>query len=129
MIYRKSFFKILGKSALLALFIFWLIVLSKDIEEVSLVIFLMVISFIPIFIISSIVIIATVVPFFILNPNLSTEETIKLYFPYYAIAAFIAIVYFTFLGYSDIYTVAFNASAFVTLMQAWVWIYNLEKDD
>lgn len=116
----KNILKVFGKSGLLSFGIFWIIFLSKEARIFYL--GFIIISIIPIIIVSTFTISISILPFFALSPNLSNKEIFKRYFPYYSIITFIILAYYIFMETYNNFTTAFYTSAFITLMQAWIWL-------
>lgn len=109
------------KSSLLALVIFWSVIISKE-GDADLIPFIM-LSFIPIFLCVAIVIVGTICTIFLLatNEDCPPKYVFKTYFPYYAICIF-SICALAIIGSEfDVYVIAFFASAFISTCQSWVW--------
>ena len=108
------------KAICLATGLFWILIISEDFNQISL---LILISIIPITIVCSITIIVTITPFFWLaKENVSNHEIFKKYFPYYSIITFGIFTHFVILSNFESYVCAFFITAFITLMQSWIWI-------
>ncbi|ULC59014.1 hypothetical protein MBM09_13995 [Flaviramulus sp. BrNp1-15] len=105
------------KSTLLATIIFWLIIFTENFESDMIPFILL--SIIPISICCAITITTTIVPFFWLqNEGTSNSKIFKTYFPFYAIVSFGLCFYG---ALESLFTISFFASAFFTTMQSWVW--------
>lgn len=111
----------LAKSSLLATFIFWTIGLTDDAEYFQIAIIF--ISYIPIFLSCSLVILLTICPFFWLaeTKNCNKRQVFKLYFPYYAIVCFAICTYGIFNNIHEEFLIGFFVSVFFTTMQSWIW--------
>ena len=111
----------IGKSSLLALTIFWLVIWSKEFEA-DMMPFVM-LSFIPILICVSIVVVLSICPFFwSANKTIYTKvQVFKMCFPYYTIIAFVLCGYGVMASGFDLYFSAFWISAYITTNQSWVW--------
>jgi hypothetical protein len=108
------------KAICLATGLFWILIISEDFNQISL---LILISIIPITIVCSITIIVTITPFFWLaKENVSNHEIFKKYFPYYSIINFGISLYFIIDTNFENFICAFFITAFITLMQSWIWI-------
>ena len=108
------------KAICLATGLFWILIISEDFNQISL---LILISIIPITIVCSITIIVTITPFFWLaKENVSNHEIFKKYFPYYSIITLGISTHFVILSNFESYVCAFFITAFITLMQSWIWI-------
>ena len=108
------------KAICLATVLFWILIISEDFYQISL---LILISIIPIAIVCSLTIIVTITPFFWLaKENVTDHEIFKRYFPYYSIITFGISTHFVILSNFESYVCAFFITAFITLMQSWIWI-------
>jgi hypothetical protein len=108
------------KAICLATGLFWMLIISEGFSQISL---LILISIIPIAIVCSLTIIVTITPFFWLaKENVSNHEIFKRYFPYYSIITFGISTHFVILSNFESYVCAFYITAFITLMQSWIWI-------
>lgn len=112
----------LSKSSLLALVIFWTIIGTEEGLDNDLIL-LILLSFIPIFLAVTIVIISTICPIYWLTKkeNCNNIQIFKTYFPYYAILAFFICVFGIIISDFEIYLIAFYVAAFITSSQSWVW--------
>ncbi|WP_127844946.1 hypothetical protein [Psychroflexus aestuariivivens] len=110
-----SLFLILLKSSFLSTLIFWMMI-TEDFGIFFPIAIL--ISMIPITIISSFTILISILPIVRLNK----QDSFKKYFPYYSIVVFCGFTYLIVESNFDEFISAFLVSAFFTLMQAWVWI-------
>ena len=111
----------LAKSCILASAIFWIIIGSHDWDNhMALVVFL---SFIPIFLVVTVVIIGSICPIFWISEreNFNKQQIFRTYFPYYAISMFGICAFGIIVSNFDIYLMAFFTSAFITTCQSWVW--------
>nr|WP_321236241.1 hypothetical protein [uncultured Psychroserpens sp.] len=112
----------LSRSCLLAFAIFWIVILSNEgiDEDIILILFL---SFIPIFMVASLVILSTVCPifWFTAKQGFSKQEVFKTYHPYYVVIAFGLSVFGILSTNFNINMIAFFVSAFITTNQSWVW--------
>ena len=119
----------LAKSSLLALVIFWTIICAKEGLDHDLFL-VMLLSFIPIFLVVTIVIIGTICPIYWIakKEHINNIQLFKTYVPYYAILAFLICAFGIIVSDFDIYLTAFFVSAFITSSQSWVWFAN-EKSD
>ncbi|OUR99336.1 hypothetical protein A9Q86_12235 [Flavobacteriales bacterium 33_180_T64] len=111
----------LAKSCLLATVIFWVIISSKSIDPD--IILFMFLSIIPIFIVSTIVILSTICSVFWLaeNADFNKKQVFKTYYPYYVIIVFGICVFAIISSGFDLYIIAFFSSVFITTNQSWVW--------
>jgi hypothetical protein len=111
----------IAKSSVLATFIFW-IVGSYDGFTPGLFLFV-ILSYIPVFISCSLVILMTIYPFFWLAEakNFDKQHIFKRYFPYYSIVCFGLCMYGIFSNSDESFLVGFFVAAFITTMQSWVW--------
>lgn len=118
----------LAKSSMLALAIFWIVISSKEGLDNDLVV-LILLSFIPIFLVVAIVIIGTICPIYWLTKKESFNnlQIFKTYFPYYTIVAFLICVFGIIISDFEIYLIAFYVSAFITSSQSWVWFAEEDK--
>ncbi|WCO00854.1 hypothetical protein [Psychroserpens ponticola] len=118
----------LAKSSMLALIIFWTIICSKEGFDTDLVL-LILLSFIPIFLVVAIVILGSICPIYWITKkeDYNNLQIFKTYYPYYAIIAFICCLIGIIINDLDIYFVAFFVSAFITSNQSWVWFANEEQ--
>ena len=112
----------LAKSSLLALVIFWTIICAEEGLDNDLVLVIL-LSFIPIFLVVTIVITGSICPifWFAKKENRNSIQIFKRYFPYYAIIAFFSSVFGIIISNYDIYLMAFFVAAFITSSQSWVW--------
>lgn len=111
----------LSKSMLLAAAIFWTIIYAEEVDlSVGPYILL---SFIPIFIVSSLVIVITICPIFWFLEKEGNNKTkiFKTYFPYYTIISFSISMYCIIILDFETIVIAFFSSAFITTSQSWVW--------
>uniref|UniRef100_UPI0040493E13 hypothetical protein n=1 Tax=Gelidibacter sp. TaxID=2018083 RepID=UPI0040493E13 len=111
----------LAKSSVLATFVFWIIVSYDGLNPNLLP--LIILSFIPVFISCSIVILVTICPFFWLAEakKFDKQQIFKRYAPYYSIICF-GLCLFGILSNSDsAFLIGFFIAVFVTTMQSWVW--------
>ena len=110
-----------GKSTLLAMCIFWIINFTKNIS-MDLAGFAL-LSAIPIFICVSLVIIITICPvfWFLKKDNVSNYAIAKKYFPYYIIVMFALCLMGIITSRSDVYSISFFITVFITTAQSWVW--------
>ena len=112
---------IILKASLLATIIFWILDISSGYyNHISpFIIF----SIIPIAILCSIVICITIMPFiWSEREDKNRNEIFKKYFPYYSIIAFAICCYFIIESNFEKSTCTFFITAFLTMMQSWVWI-------
>ena len=118
----------LAKSSFLALVIFWIVIGSKEGLDNDLVV-LILLSFIPIFLVVAIVIIGTICPIYWLakKEDFNNLKIFKTYFPYYTTIAFLICVFGIIISDFDIYLIAFYLSAFITSSQSWVWFAKEDK--
>ena len=119
--------KNLGKSSLLASVIFWIIIGRKEFDMGM--IPLVMLSYIPIFLCVTIVIIGSICPFFWFNTNESYTkvQVFKRCFPYYTCIAFTLCCYGIINSDYDLYFSAFWISAYITTNQSWVWFAKEDK--
>ena len=111
----------LAKSCVLAAMVFWIIA-GVEIGEAN-IILIVLLSFIPIFFVSSIVILTTICSVFWIaeKSSLCKIQVYKRYFPYYAIIMFgIAAFGIISTDFSPL-SIAFFSSAFLTTSQSWIW--------
>jgi hypothetical protein len=108
------------KAICLATILFWVLIISEGFNQISL---LILISIIPIAIVCSLTIIVTITPFFWLAKEGVTDLKIfKRYFPYYSIITFGISIYYIIDTNFESFVCAFFITAFITLMQSWIWI-------
>ena len=113
------------KTTIVATVTFWAI-LSVDTSFLSAT--AMIISIIPISIISSSVVMITVYPFTTFNPKETTRENVfKYQFPYYTLLAFFVCSFLIVIFDFNVFACAFFTSAYFTLMFAWVWLLKPNK--
>ncbi|WP_353778023.1 hypothetical protein [Winogradskyella sp. 3972H.M.0a.05] len=114
----------ISKSSLLAFVVFWAISFATetDILTIDMTPYVM-FSFIPVFLVSSFVILSTVCPFFWLleKDGFDKTQVFMGYFPYYVITTFSICAFFIISSDFDTLAIAFFASAFISTSQAWVW--------
>lgn len=123
---KNNLFFILIKSSLIATCMFWLLVFQTDFD--SFLLMMVLISVIPITIISSLTILGTIMPFYWFNINkLNKYQIFKKYFPVYSITIFTISCYYVIISKYDHFVLAFCLTAFFTLMQAWVYIFKIKK--
>ncbi|MEE9408912.1 MAG: hypothetical protein V3V28_12645 [Polaribacter sp.] len=109
------------KASTLATMIFWILMISDSLDNLTFFFFLL--SIIPISVICSLTILITITPFFWLeNDTISDKEIFKKYFPYYAIIVFVISCYFIIITDFESGICTFFITAFMTLMQSWTWI-------
>lgn len=111
----------IGKSAILATCIFWVIILTNDFDwDFVPFIFL---SVIPIYICCSLTILITICPifWFIENNDFSKQRIFKTYFPIYTILIFGFCAYGIYKSSSEIFILSFYISVYITTAQSWVW--------
>ncbi|MEM5565416.1 hypothetical protein WNY78_09880 [Psychroserpens sp. AS72] len=111
----------LAKSSVLAFVIFWIIIGSKEINLEAMPFVML--SYIPIFLCVSIVIVGSICPFYwsAKNNTYTKVQVFKMCFPYYTCIAFGLCCYGIFVSDFDLYFSAFCMSAFITTNQSWVW--------
>ena len=120
----KNIFKTLLKSSLMAYSVFWLMIFDEF--EFNVIVLL---SFIPVFIVSSFTICLTVLPFLMLEKiTLNPKDIFKKHFSYYTIVAFVIASYRIICSNFSQFTKAFITSAFITLMHSWVCLYKVPKN-
>ena len=109
------------KSSLLATILFWTIGLTDgaDFSAIALIF----ISYIPIFLSCSVVILLTICPFFWLaeTDNCNNRQLFKLFYPYYAIACFAICMYGIFSNSHESFFIGFYVSVFITTLHSWIW--------
>lgn len=112
----------LVKSSMLALGIFWTIICAKEGLDSDLILPI-VLSFIPVFLVVTIVIIGTVCRIYWLAKNEHTGnlQVFKTYFPYYALIVFMICFYGIITSGFETILTAFYVSAYITSSQSWVW--------
>jgi len=112
----------LAKSSLLALAVFWTIILSEDGFDADFTL-LILLSCIPIFLVVTVVIIFTICPIYWLakKEDFNKQQVFKTYFPYYTTIAFFICVFGMYSSNFDTYMIAFFSSAYITTSQSWVW--------
>lgn len=114
----KNLSSTLLKATCLATILFWILITPEDFNQLW-----FIISIIPIAIVCSLTILATITPFFWLaKENVTDYEVFKKCFPYYSITAFGISIYFMIDTNFENFICAFFITAFVTLMQSWIWI-------
>lgn len=106
--------------------LFWTLISSERFnEEMIPFIFL---SIIPISIVCSLTILITVFPFFLFEKGRITKDKIfKKYFPYYSMIAFGISAYYIFCTNIEYFICAFFITAFITLMQSWIWMSRINS--
>ncbi|MCB0383705.1 MAG: hypothetical protein KDD05_10550, partial [Psychroserpens sp.] len=84
---------------------------------------IMLLSFIPIFLVVTIVIISTICPIYWLakNEHTGNKQVFKTFFPYYAVVAFVICVSGIITSGFETILTAFYVSAYITSSQSWVW--------
>ncbi|ARV16649.1 hypothetical protein [Polaribacter sp. SA4-12] len=108
------------KAICLATVLFWILIIPEDLNQISP---LFIVSIIPIAIVCSLTILVTITPFFWLaKEGVTDHEIFKKYFPYYSIITFGILIYFVILSNFESFVCAFFITAFITLMQSWIWI-------
>lgn len=118
----------LAKSSMLAVVIFWMIICSKEGLDSDLVLFIL-LSFIPIFLVVTLVITSTICPILWLTKkeDFNNLHIFKTYFPYYAIIAFCICAFGIIISDFEIHLIAFYVTAFITSSRSWVWFANEDK--
>ena len=121
--------KNLGKSSLLASVIFWIIIGSKELDMGM--ILLAMLSYIPIFLCVTLVIMCSICPFFwfTTNKTYTNVQVFKMYFPYYSCITFGLCCYGIINSDYDLYFTAFCISAYLTTNQSWVWFAKEDKNE
>ncbi|WP_152611450.1 hypothetical protein [Psychroserpens damuponensis] len=111
----------LAKSSLLALVIFWTIISSVHFDQ-NVLLYVM-LSFIPVCISVTIVILGTICPFYwsAKGNDVTNKQVFKLCFPYYTCIAFGLCSYGIVVSNYDLHFSAFCLSAFITTNQSWLW--------
>ncbi|MDO5980097.1 hypothetical protein [Flavivirga spongiicola] len=106
------------KSTILATCIFWIILISENFQN-DMIPFVF-LSIIPISICCTVTILFTIMPFFLLKKDGSSNKSVfKKYFPFYAIVSFSLCCY----GVIELtFAISFFISAFFTTMQSWIWL-------
>jgi hypothetical protein len=108
------------KAIFIATILFWALIIPEMFNQIFI---LIILSIIPIAIVCSLTIIVTITPFFWLaKEGVTDQEIFKKYFPFYAIIAFSISLYFMIDTKFESFTCAFFITAFLTLMQSWIWI-------
>ena len=108
----------LVKSTLLSATVFW-VILAKEIEFHIIIVF----SLVPVFIICSLIICISIVPFIIFEDEKeSTQSIFKKYFPFYTMVIFGIACFGIMKSDYDIFMSAFMTSVFFTLSHAWIWL-------
>lgn len=121
MISSNNIMSTLLKATGLSAILFWIIIIPNGYNVNELPIIL--VSFIPIAIVSSITIVITILPFFLIEKKGVNPSVIyKKYFPYYSIIVFSISIYLIIKSDFEIFVIAFFTAAFFTLIQSWVWI-------
>lgn len=111
------------KAALLATLLFWLLIISDENNFDSYLIGIIIISYIPIFMVCSVTILFTIVPFFLIEKkDISNDKMFKKYFPYYTVVVFVISLFYTLTSNYKNFTSAFFITALFTLMQTWIWL-------
>ncbi len=116
-----------GKAALLASFLFCMTIIVLENETIDGIPLIFILSIIITFIISSIMILFTIVPFHELTPSLTMEQRFKRYFPFYAIIFFLGCSCIVWSQNFVSLTNIIFAIAYVTAMQSWVWFFKQNK--
>lgn len=107
----------------MATIIFWTLILSEIGDDGLFMAVIIVISYIPIFIVCSVAILFTIVPLFLFEKKeLEYHKMFDKYFPYYSIIVFLTSSYFIITSNFDKSVCVFLITAFFTLMQSWIWI-------
>lgn len=111
----------IAKSSFLVSLVFWTIGLTSGAELFAIAIIF--ISFIPIFLSCSMVILLTICPFFWMaeTENFNKKQVFKTYFPYYAIICFSICMYGIFRNTNGIFLIGFFVAIFMTTTQSWIW--------
>jgi hypothetical protein len=114
----KNLSSTLLKATCLATILFWILISPEGFNQLW-----FIISIIPIAIVCSLTILVTITPFFWLaKEGVTDHEVFKKVFPYYSITAFGISIYFMIDTHFESFICAFFITAFVTLMQSWIWI-------
>lgn len=117
----------IGRSSLLAAFLFWIINLAHDFNfDYFPYIFL---SLIPIYLCCAIVILFTICPiyWFSVSELFNKQQIFKTYFPIYAIIMFVLCSYGIFKAQTSIFAISFFVSAYITTLHSWVWFAKPKK--
>jgi hypothetical protein len=123
----KNLSSTLLKATCLATILFWILIFYDEFHQISP---LFIISIIPIAIVCSLTIIVTITPFFWLaKEGVTDHEVFKKVFPYYSIIAFGISIYFIIDTHFERFICAFFITAFLTLMQSWIWICKPNSTD
>lgn len=111
----------IGKSAILAICIFWIINLTYDFHREY--IPFMFLSLIPIYFCCALIIIFTICPIFWFfgNAHYSKERIFKTYFPIYTIVMFGFCIYCIYKTSFEIFVLSFFITAYITTSQSWAW--------
>ena len=114
------------KAAALATFLIWFLNMQNNFESIMLL--LVIVSFIPIFIVCYIMILISIVPFYTYNNNLKNHIIFNKYFPIYAITFFV-ICSFIAQNNQHIFLYKFLITAFLTAMQSWIWFFKKKLNE
>lgn len=109
------------KSTILATLIFWIIIIIHNFQVQML--WLIIISSIPIFICCFLTIVLTICPFFRLfkTESLDEKSIFRTFFPFYSITYFGLCTCGMYMNNFEIYSIAFFTAAFITTSQSWIW--------
>ena len=114
------------KAITLATVVFWLFILSEE-SHYNITIFIF-FSIIPISIVVFFSITVTIMPFFWgKNEKISKQNVFYKYFPYYSIIVFSICSFCVIISNFDFYVSSFCITAFITLMQSWIWLCKPKK--
>ncbi|MDG5492668.1 hypothetical protein [Psychroserpens sp. SPM9] len=111
----------LAKSCSLATIIFWAVIAIEPIEFNALP--FVILSVIPVFFCTSLVIVLTICPFFwtAKTKGANPVKVFKTWHPYYTIICFGISISVIVLADFESFIIAFFTSAFITTNQSWVW--------
>ena len=106
----------LGKSIVLATFIFWLVLYDEThLDQI----WLILLSIIPISICVTITILITIFPWFSNSKN-NSKKVFNIGFPIYSGLLFMTCIYASFISDFDVYVTSFLSSVYITTCYAWL---------
>lgn len=111
------------KAALLSSSLFWLLILMNEGMGIDFYLGILISTLLS-FILCFIAIMATVMPFYLLEEmKLSSTNIFKKYFPYYAIIIFSLCMYFVIIEDFENFIIIFCTTTFITAIQSWIWFF------
>lgn len=114
------------KATITSTVFFWMFIIH-DSFNVEMIPFIF-ISVIPIFILCSLAICVTIMPFiWSEKEGRKRDEIFKKYFPFYAVGIFLVFSYPIISSEFQEYVIAFFMTSFLILMQSWIWLCKPNK--